>query len=759
MSFNEDFSVDIIIPVRSREEYDICERLEMRKSYNLPSGFSFLIVDFGSDPDEAKKNKKLCEKNNFKYYFMDEQHSLWNASKARNFALLKSTADFVIFEDVDLISHVDFYHQIKKQILSLLINRNWPFFVVPVAYLKEEGSKDIVSPLDHNVYDDFVTEIFNAEESNLIDFYAPASSYLICSRENAIFVGGYDEAYQGWGFEDSDFWLKLLRDLDIEKPRDFFRLDTRPYSNQVQWRGWRALFRIFADLCAQKGIYSFHKWHPIAEHRSKFIRERNHKIFLKNTEYYLNEKYSLIPLWSNEKPSHLFLGKNPHSFTKEVFSFFNNPILIEEKDFSLIEIDEIIHKYNIESVIFNNPYGNPKRLAIYQAFKERNIDCFVVERGALPWSVYIDNGGFCAESLSYKDYEIYGDFSEENRLKTIDYINELHTTGASLEPQSTLVGGKNLRRSLFGDSENIKILFVALQSPSDTTTNFFCGNVQNYDNFLGEISMLPAMLEGSQWKIIYKNHPLTIDKCVFDGAINVDDYHIGDILEACDAVTLINSGVGVLSIAYQKPVYHFGQAFYSNSKLNRQVDDARNLVDLLLNEKFLPINEDCLRFISFLINDFYSFASWTREERSHTQKAKLSISKNIRYNTVRVWRNGKNFEKKFDTSPFIGNLKSSILFDRYRLDDYIEREQRKNDKVKDKVPAVNKSVNNNHKVVGESKVIESKIDESKIRSMEAIDKVIKDENKIFRNNYKRKVNKLIKKPDEFFLDFFAKRVK
>lgn len=731
-------TLDIIVPVRSRHEYDICERLVIKGKYKLPDGFQFLIVDYGSDIIESNKIQKICNDYGFSYLFINARNKIWNASKARNAALLLSNADYVMFEDVDLISDFDFYYKIKKQIHSLLINKRWPFFAVPVAYLTEAGSEKLISPLSELEYEDFVTEIFDAQNSEKIEFYAPTSSLLVCRRDKALFVGGYDEAFEGWGFEDSDFWVKLLRDIDIEKPREFYKLDTRPYSNQIEWRGWRALFRIFADVCAQKGIYSFHKWHPIAEHRSDFIRAKNHKIFLKNCDYYARNKYTLTPLWNPNKKTTLFLSKNPHSFNEYLFSKFSNPLLIDEKDFILNDIDKIIEQYNLEEIVFNNPYGNPKRLAIYQAFRERNIKCFVVERGALPWSIYIDNGGFCAESKSYLNF-IDHDFNYENRLKTIDYIEELKTTGASLEPQSNMIGGVNLKREIFGSTKGYKTLFIAFQSPSDTTTNYFCGQVETYTNFVNQAMLLPVLLEDTEWKVIYKNHPLSLNKVEIPGAINVDNYHIGDILDACDSVTLINSGVGVLSVAYGKPVYCFGQAFYQYEPLSFNVGNANELVELLTSDSQPYNNELSLKFISFLINDFYSFANWEREERTYTKEAKLSISKNIKYTTLRVWDYQKNYESTFDNRLFI-DLKASHLFDRYRLEDYLSKENANKPRVDYVKSTVRKEESIQKNTVSQKPLANAKTQDLELSVL------------------KRKANKLIKNPNQFFLDFFSKRV-
>ena len=238
------------------------------------------------------------------------------------------------------------------------------------------------------------------------------------------------------------------------------------------------------------------------------------------------------------------------------------------------------------------------------------------------------------------------------------------------------------------------------------------------------------MLENTDWRIVYKNHPLTIDKAQFDNAINVDEYHIGDILDAADAITLINSGVGVLAAAYEKPVYHFGKAFYANPDLNKAVSNAEELVEQL-QANLLEVNKDkSIRFISYLINNFYSFASWKRAERKHTEQAKMSISLDIDYEILRV----QNVQEIYYKNDAPLALLSSILFDRYRLDEYIERKNQ----VAPKPPAA-----------------APKPKPTPSQNLNDVDK----KTYVTKNPIKRKLNKVLTNPKLFFRDFFDKRTK
>lgn len=662
------YLVDVIIPVRHRDEYDICERLSQKTTSNKPNNFNFIVVDYGSEKENALKIEKHCEKLGFNYIHAGKPYSLWNASAARNIGILSSTADYLIFEDVDLKHPHDFYEKINIEIKILLESNEWLFFVIPVTYLTEDGSI-----LAKETFDDEIISFLKSESyknnSSYIQHHAPASSFLVCKRDTALTIGGYDEAFEGWGFEDSDFWVRLLMKANIDKPRNFFKLDTRNYSQQVNWNGWRSLFRIHADIVSNKGICSYHIWHPISEHRFTHIREKNHKIFLQNCKNYSAKNYSFTPLRKKNHPTDLFLSKNPHSWNEALFKYFDNPIYIDEKNIELSSLEYILEQNNIRHVIFNNPYGNEKRLSIYEKLRSLNIKTYVVERGALPWSIYIDSNGFCAESTSYQEQEWENiNISKDNMNATIEYIHNLKTSGSSLEPQASMLGGANLKRKLFGESEFTKILFVALQSPSDTTTNYFCDQVGNYNNFINEVSKLPYILP-TGWKVVYKNHPLTLDKFSHPDMTCVDDYHISDILECCDYVCLINSGVGVISSIYGKFTFNFGKAFYQCAGLNKAVSTATELVSHLEKDIIFD-TEKSIKFTNYLINHFYSFASWIRAEREHTSVAKLSISLDIEYQKIMI--DGTNHTPITKNNAF--DLLSSSLFDRYRMDEYVNRQ-------------------------------------------------------------------------------------
>lgn len=200
---------------------------------------------------------------------------------------------------------------------------------------------------------------------------------------------------------------------------------------------------------------------------------------------------------------------------------------------------------------------------------------------------------------------------------------------------------------------------------------------------------------------------------------------------------------------YDKPVYYFGQAFYDLQGVNKQTGSAEELFHELINGGFKYDKIKALSFLSFLVNDFYSFASWERKERKHTDKAKMSISENIVFQVVRV--DGK--EIYFNNDEII-NLRGSILFDRYRTEDYIFRNGKKQ-QISGSNPKDN-SISPTDAALAVKKMTAA----DKLQTQNtAADKLQAQNNVQKKYTIKTKAKKLIKDPNRFFVDFLLKRAK
>ena len=325
----------------------------------------------------------------------------------------------------------------------------------------------------------------------------------------------------------------------------------------------------------------------------------------------------------------LFLWGKAYTALSDIYIHFDNKFFIgENKIINVEDLMEYINLNNINYVVIQNPYINEKRLEIYRFLKEKDIKILISDRGALPNSWFFDPNGFNAGSESYLSDIWDIELSEENKKKVKSYIELEVSSDISLENQGKRIGAVKLREQLNIDS-NKKILFVPLQRPSDTVIKYFSGNVTSMEDFLENILLVQKSLK-DKWQILVKKHPLEVEKLYEDKLFYVDDNtHFKDLIELSDAVTLINSGVGVISMMYQKPLFYFGKVFYSHDSINKEVKNSNELIEYLQKPLYKVDMKKVNRFISYLINDFYSFGNFLTEQRNIQDGTQRTITKKI----------------------------------------------------------------------------------------------------------------------------------
>ena len=131
-----------------------------------------------------------------------------------------------------------------------------------------------------------------------------------------------------------------------------------------------------------------------------------------------------------------------------------------------------------------------------------------------------------------------------------------------------------------------------------------------------------------------------------------------------------NSGVGILSMIFGVPSVICGNAFYQNDNINIHLTNYTDIISYISSPpKYDP--EYRIRFISYLINEIYSFGKFI------TKNVKMPNGKNMTATMDII-----SYDIKFEGNhiKFSDNKKSivgweSLLFDRYR---YFENNMQSN---------------------------------------------------------------------------------
>jgi len=322
--------------------------------------------------------------------------------------------------------------------------------------------------------------------------------------------------------------------------------------------------------------------------------------------------------------------------------------LIYRSEHSFKNVDEIIdfiktHTPLINLVIMPNPYGNKRRMYTYKRLKEINFPVVCFDRGALPDSWFFDIG-FNADSLTYHPLNWDKELTLKEKEDVIRYIEEIQKGNKALEEQGERIGGENLKEIL--GLKGKKVIFVPFQRPEDTVIKYFSNG---YEKFVKEIIRLNEIIKkqyGDEWVLIAKKHPLENERPTDEIIFVEDDTNIYDLIEMSDLIVLINSGVGVLSMLYNKPVCYFGEVFYGHYDINRKVSIAEDVLYYMQNP-FAVNEEKVYRFIFHLKHNVYSFGHFEVEKVLQQNGNYRTITRYIDFYDFKFPKNINIVKKKF----------------------------------------------------------------------------------------------------------------
>ena len=203
----------LIITTYNRPEALELVLLSVERQTVLPE--EVIIADDGSD------DKTQAVINNFQSNkILNIQHSWqedkgFRAAKSRNKALSISTQEYIVLIDGDMVLHTHFIEdhlkhaqkgfviQGKRSLLTkertdLAINNQTTYF-----YFLDNGLKN----QKNSLYSNQLSRIFSAKKTHLKGIKTCNMSFF---KSDCISVNGFNENFEGWGREDSEFVVRLF---------------------------------------------------------------------------------------------------------------------------------------------------------------------------------------------------------------------------------------------------------------------------------------------------------------------------------------------------------------------------------------------------------------------------------------------------------------------------------------------------------------------------------------------------------------------
>jgi len=643
--------ISLIIPVRfSSMLFEGAERLERLIQNAPPEHYEVVVVDYGSSKNEAKTIETITQKfSHARVVRADTERLPFSIGDARNIGAQHAIHDVIMFCDVDCLGGVDMFRKIAQEATIRNIRENaYDFFMIPIAFLTYEGAEEFNRIHKELPYPDYVfhQHILSANKRFILSMaYSGTTSVL--NRRHYLALGGVNQIFHGHGAEDFELNLRLAyyNPITTTMPVDYYH-ETR--NNQIkEYVGFRAYLSLYGLETFYKGIYMVHLWHPVREASkvsahtpdSQYRQTGRNFALLRQLMQRFDQDRSqpfALPDLNNVKKSLVFFRQSTSvaNLLRHVLPHLGQFTVTEETKFQTeLDLIRFIEQEGYSQVLMLNPYGNAHRLRMYHALHEHGTRCLVFERGALPDSWFFDANGFNADSSSYAPDKWDKDIGPDGHDLVHAYTQRLRSSAETLEKN-----GEPKSYSYWHTALNIghrKVVFVPLQRPSDTVTRFFGGNVGQYDNFYAWIASIAETLDPSKWIVIVKKHPLEVSTPAVSGVTFVpEDAHIHDLIDLADVILLLNSGVGVLSLAFGKPVVPCGRAFYAQPGLAKEATSISEAVEAI-ETATIPDMQKVDRFLHYLINEFYSFGKALYVEKKGKDGGNLSITKEIVWSSLR----------------------------------------------------------------------------------------------------------------------------
>ena len=714
----------IIRPIRVSEKTEyLLERINNHiYDKNIPNTISIIIVDDGSSPYYKNIIKKICINNKIGYIRLETEEKVFSPGRARNIGAIYAKSKYIFIQDIDLYPYENFYNNLLEQInLQGLEEDRSKFIMISCCYLNKDG----ISFLDngsHKRYIKLLNDIILGR-NEYIERISNGTSACVFSRDHFLYMGGFNENFEGWGYEDLDLNCRMIRKaVDFCLPTNWY-IDKETFNTIYEYSGWKAIYRLYGDLTMRYGLILFHGTHPIEKNIARErLRIKNYDLFIKNLRILQNPN----PLPDIYNGNTLIMKKCAFTVNPAIISYYGNIYFKDSYKLETIEdvINFLVNK-KISRVIFLNPYSDELNRKVYKYVKEHNINYVICERGALPGSYFFDENGFLFDSTSYNSYNWDIDLNNEQRSKIIDYIRNLFIDNNSLEKQGERITVANLRKK-YG-IENKKIIFIPFQRPHDTAVEYFIRK-NNYNEFINIVRELSSKIN-SDYVVLAKRHPLEDEDFDIPNIKYVNDIHINTLVEAADYIVTFTSGVGLLGISIGKVVCTVGNAFYSQNDLVFNVDSHLEIIEIIKNNR--TKNKDkMLSFMYYLVFRFYSFGEFITRDEKYENGERITATIGIKNKIIRY----KNKEIYFqDKKPHSGW--NSILFDRYRTSKYFHINQQQI-----------KSISHTSKIVQTKKMTTIK-NENKDMLM-----IQNNDNRTFVQRFIAKTKKLLISPKKFFSD-------
>lgn len=624
--------ISLIICIRAHEKNPwVIDRLQALSDHydELPN---VIIVDFGSLSPFSERISQICRELGFTYQFV-EDFDTYSASSARNAGFQVATTELIFFTDIDFVYPANFFTRLCDIASNLQMHERIDVVLMCSAvHLNENATAEYIrrSPGDRTSYIESIGHRSALLEfGGDVQFVAPYSNNFLIHRSMFSLVGGYDERFRGHGSEDFEFISRLncytkqfpavanvTKDIGGPLREEFF--DVQAYE------GFRALNALTCFSGELQGLRAYHLYHPTRnddDWRSNNDWKRDRLVNI--MAGYTPNQSGLLKVDYVKRPKKLLCICNQDEhwgyFVPLRLLGYTIHVLSTDKPNDLSEASSAIKSGFYDAVAVFNPYmkSHAPFKPVFMLAKEftRTI---VIERGALPGTIYYASDvAYNASEFDDEGFESYTP-TNEDLDHARSYIKEIRKGHSSLEKLDSYEDTLNRYEELKHTSK-IKI-FIPLQLSEDMAVTMFVRDAQSYPEFESYVAKL-GEVRGVTFLV--KPHPLSkgkLDVLPDNVVLLRRDDNIHAVIDIADAVVAYNSGVSLLAMAHEKPVYTVGNAYFNRGGAGKRAD---SLIAAVADFKASPWKADTCqiaRVYAWLLCRMYSRFSATDDIREFASR-------------------------------------------------------------------------------------------------------------------------------------------
>jgi len=216
--------VSLIITTYNRPDALLLVLKSVERQTTIP--LNIIIADDGSNNETKEIIKNFQTSTQLNVIHSWQKNKGFRAAKSRNKAIVQSDADYLILIDGDMVLHPEF-------VQDHINNSEKGYFIQGArALLTKEATQVALSVSRVNfsffsfgiqnrknlIHSNFLSKIFLKKKSSLRGIKTCNMSFF---KKDCININGFNNDFEGWGREDSEFAVRLLNSGIIRKSLHF----------------------------------------------------------------------------------------------------------------------------------------------------------------------------------------------------------------------------------------------------------------------------------------------------------------------------------------------------------------------------------------------------------------------------------------------------------------------------------------------------------------------------------------------------------